>query len=96
MLIGMPPKETAHDLPRKARSATGEGEPAGGPTDRAEFLGDDGVGREYWLLGGRVYAERDGRAFPVCPLSGWGRLRKKLRDTRGTGRGLARGRASAA
>jgi hypothetical protein len=35
-------------------------------TDRAEFLGEDGAGREYWLLGGRVYAEGDARTPSAC------------------------------
>jgi len=95
MLIGMPPKEPGGDLPCKARSATYDREPARWRADRAEFLGEDGAGREYWLLGGRVYAEGDGRTFPVCPLAGWGRLRK-LHTSRGLARRRARGRAQAA
>jgi hypothetical protein len=85
---------------REAIPAGGDREPARWRADRAEFLGDDGAGREYWLLGGRVYAEGHGGTFPVCPLTHWGRLRKKLRDNRGIAlrrpRGRARGDAQAA
>jgi hypothetical protein len=90
MVIGLPPKEPDGDLPCKARSATDDREGARWRADRAEFLGEDGTGREYWLVGGRVYAEGDGRAYPVCPLAGWGRDRK-LRAIRGraVGRTLA-------
>jgi len=91
MVIAMPPKGPGGELPCKARSATDDREPARWRADRAEFLGEDGACREYWLLGGRVYAEGHGGTFPVCPLAGWGRLRK-LHSTCGG----ARRRASAA
>ena len=82
-------------FPCEAIPAGGDREPARWGTNRVEFLGEDGAGREYWLFGGRVYAEGDGGAFPVCPLAGWGRLRK-LHATRGLARGRVRGRAQAA
>jgi len=76
MVIGIPPKEPGGELPCKARSPTDDREPARWRADRAEFLGEDGAGREYWLLGGHVYAEGDGRTYPVCMLAGWRHLRK--------------------
>ena len=82
MPVGMPVGMPGWGLPGGVPHAVDDREPAGGPTDRAEFLGEDGAGREYWLVGGRVYAEVDGRAYPVCPLAGWGRDRK-LRVIRG-------------
>jgi hypothetical protein len=90
MVIGMRPKGPGGDLPCKAGSATDDREPARWRADRAEFLGEDGVGREYWLVGGRVYAEGDGRAYPVCPLASWGRDRKlRAIHGRAVGRTLA-------
>ena len=86
MVIGMPPKVPGGDLPCKARSATDDREGARWRADRTEFLGEDGAGREYWLVGGRVYAEGDGRMYPVCILAGWSRLRK-VRATLGLSQG---------
>ena len=75
MPVGTPAKGSG-GFPWEAIPAGGDGEPARWRIDRAEFLGEDGAGREYWLLGGRVYAEGDGRTYPVCMLAGWSRLRK--------------------
>jgi hypothetical protein len=94
MCVGMPAKGPG-GFPCETIPASGDREPARWRTDRAEFLGEDGAGREYWLLGGRVYAEGDGSTLPVCPLAGWGRLRK-LHATRGYARRRVRGRAQAA
>ena len=76
MPVEMPAKEPGGGLPCEASSAGDDRVPVRWLADRAEFLGEDGAGREYWLLGGRVYAEGDGRTYPVCMLAGWSRLRK--------------------
>ena len=89
MSASMPANDPGGGLRGEGAHEGGNREPVGGPTDRAEFLGEDGAGREYWLLGGRVYAEGDGRTYPVCMLAGWGRLRK-LHAARGFARGRAR------
>jgi len=86
MSFGMRADEPGGDLRDEAAYEGGNREPARGPTDRSEFLGEDGAGREYWLLGGRVYAEGDGRMYPVCMLAGWSRLRK-VRATLGLSQG---------
>jgi hypothetical protein len=75
MSVEMPTKGSG-GFPCEAIPAGGDREPARWRTDRAEFLGEDGAGREYWLLGGRIYAADDGRTYPVCMLAGWSRLRK--------------------
>jgi hypothetical protein len=100
MPVGMPSGMPAGELPGEGPPGEvahvgADREPRSGPTDRAEFLGEDVAGREYWLLGGRVYADGDGRTYAVCPLGGWGRLRK-VRAARGSTRGYARRRALAA
>jgi hypothetical protein len=63
-------------LPQEGAHGGQEHEPPSRRVDRAEFLGEDEAGPEYWLVGGHVYAERDGHTSRVCSLAGWGRLRK--------------------
>jgi hypothetical protein len=76
MVIGMPAKGPGGGLHCEASSAGDDREPVRWLADRAEFLGEDGAGREYWLLGGHVYMDVEGRTSKVCPLAGCGRVRK--------------------
>jgi hypothetical protein len=76
MVIGMPAKGPGGGLHCEASSAGDDREPVRWLADRAEFLGEDGAGREYWLLGGHVYIDVEGRTSKVCPLAGCGRVRK--------------------
>ena len=76
MPVEMPAKEPGGGLPCEASFAGDDREPVRWLADRAEFLGEDGAGREYWLLGGHVYIDVEGRTSKVCPLAGCGRVRK--------------------
>jgi hypothetical protein len=69
-------------LPQEGAHAGEKREHPSRQVDPGEFLGEDEAGREYWLLGGHIYAHRDGRTSRVCSLAGWGRFRK-LRAIRG-------------
>ena len=63
-------------MPQEGARGGEKQEPLSRQVDRAEFLGEDGAGREYWLVGGHIYADGDGHTSSVCSLAGWGRLRK--------------------
>jgi hypothetical protein len=95
MPVEMPAKEPGGGLPCEASSAGDDRVPVRWLADRAEFLGEDGAGREYWLLGGHVYMDVEGRTSKVCPLAGCGRVRK-LGTVRGRVRGRTRRRTLAA
>jgi hypothetical protein len=41
------------------------------------YLGSDGDGRTYWLLGGHVYSYQGGRTHWLCPLTSFNRLAKQ-------------------
>jgi hypothetical protein len=84
MPLGMP----GGRLPGEAARAGETHDPFYGLPERAEFLGEDQAGYEYWLEGGHIYADGDGHTSRVCSLAGWGRLRRLH-----AARALARGRA---
>jgi hypothetical protein len=63
-------------LPQEGAHGGEKHEPLSRQVGPGEFLGEDGTGREYWLLGGHIYADRDGQTSRVCSLAGWGRLRR--------------------
>jgi hypothetical protein len=63
-------------LPGEGAHGGEKHEPLSRQLGPGEFLGEDEAGREYWLVGGHIYADRDGHTSWVCSLAGWGRLRK--------------------